>query len=400
MSDVAAAEQDFQGRLLVPALVVGTASVSVSITMLQLFLVDIGSTFNVSVGVASQLATFNHAGELVSALLMGVLAVRFRYKPLLLVGMFLVLFSAVGSFLAPDFATMQVFFAMEGFGTIMFSVMSYTLIGDAFAPQRRAKAVSYLMAALFGTALISFPWSGFLANVAGWRSNFVLQTLPVALAGLALAFFTVPSRLRRQAVTVEKASYVEGFKQVLTDKSATACLASSILAAAGSMSSIFGIAFYRERFSVPLNFTVVIAMASFAIFIAGSLVAGRLANRFGAKPTTVAGTFLCGVFTIVYFFVPNLWGSLVSNFLMSWFASIGVTAYYCLALAQVPKSRGTMMSLDNAVGGFGTTIGPAIGGGLLVLTSEFYGAVGLALGGMFLASAAIRFFWAKDPTRA
>jgi predicted MFS family arabinose efflux permease len=170
MSDVASvAENEPRGRLLVPALVIGTASVSVSITMLQLFLVDIGSTFNVSVGAASQLATFNHAGELVSALLTGVLVVRFRYKPLILAGMLLVLFSAIGSFLAPDFATMQVFFAMEGFGTIMFSVMSYTLIGDAFAPQRRAKAVSYLMAALVGMALISFPLSGFIANVAGLR---------------------------------------------------------------------------------------------------------------------------------------------------------------------------------------------------------------------------------------
>lgn len=400
MSDVAAAaERESQGRLLVPALVIGTMSVSVSITLLQLFLVDIGSTFNVSVGMASQLATVNHAGELVSALLMGVLAVRFRYKPLILAGMLFVLFSAVGSFFAPDFATMQIFFALEGIGTVMFSVMSFTLIGDVFASQKRAKAVSYLMAALFGMALISFPLSGFIANVAGWRSNFVLQTLPISLAGLVLALLIVPSKLNGQTVTVRKASYVESFKQVLTDKSATACLASQILAAAGSMESIFGIALYRERFSVPLNFTVVIAMASMAIFIVGSLVAGRLTNGFGAKPTTVAGTLLCGVFTVVYFFIPNLWGALVFNFLTAWFASIGVTSYTCLALAQVPKSRGTMMSLNSAVEALGTTIGPAVGGALLVLTLGFYGAVGLALGGMFVASAMIRFFLAKDSTR-
>jgi predicted MFS family arabinose efflux permease len=189
MSDVAAAaEQESQGRLLVPAMVIGTMSVSVSITLLQLFLVDIGSTFNISVGVASQLATVNHAGEFVSALLMGVLAVRFRYKPLILAGMLFVLFSGIESFLAPDFSTMQVFFAVEGLGTVMFSVMSYTLIGDVFPPRKRAKAVSYLYAALFGTAFVSFPLSGFLANVAGWRSNFVLQTLPISLAGLVLTF--------------------------------------------------------------------------------------------------------------------------------------------------------------------------------------------------------------------
>jgi DHA1 family inner membrane transport protein len=400
MSDLAVAfEKESQGRLLIPAMVIGTMSVSVSITLLQLFLVDVGGTFNVSVGVASQLATVNHAGEFVSALLMGVLAVRFRYKPLILAGMLFVFLSAIGSFFAPDFVTLQFFFVVEGLGTVMFAVMSRTLIGDVFAPQKRAKAVSYLMAALFGMTLVSFPLSGFIANVAGWRSNFVLQMLPISLAGLVLAYFFVPSKPRGQNVTVRKASYMESFRQVLTDRSATACLASQILAAAGSMESIFGIALYRERFSVPLNFTVVIAMTSFAIFIVGSLFASGLMNRFGAKPTTTASTLLCGVFTMVYFIIPNLWGALIFNFLTAWFASIGVTSYTCLALAQVPKSRGTMMSLNSAVEALGTTIGPVVGGAMLALTFGFYGASGLALGGMFVVSAIIRFFLAKDPTR-
>jgi DHA1 family 2-module integral membrane pump EmrD-like MFS transporter len=294
---------------------------------------------------------------------------------------------------------MQFFFVLEGFGTVMFGVMSFTLIGDAFTPQKRAKVVSYLMASLFAMALISLPLSGFIANIAGWRSNFLLLMLPTSLVGLILVYIIVPSKPRGETSAIRKPSLGENFRQVLTDKSATACLASQVLAAAGSVVSIFGIAFYRARFSVPLNFTVVIAMTSFAVFIIGSIVAGRLANRFGAKPTTAVSTFLCGVFTLTYLNMPNLGIALFFNFLVSWFASIGVTSYTCLALAQVPKSRGTMMSLNSAVEALGTTIGPAVGGVLLALTSEFYGVVGLALGGMFLASAMIRFFLAKDSTR-
>ena len=392
-------EKSSVSRLLVPALVIGTMSVSVSITMLQLFMVDIGSTFHVSVGVASQLATFNHAGELVSALLMGVLVVRFRYKPLILAGMLLVLFSAVGGFLAPDFATLQIFLTMEGLGTIMFAVMSRTVIGDSFSPQKRAKAVSYLMAALMGTALVSLPLSGLIANNLGWRSNFLLQMLPIALAGLALALLTIPSKLRRQASAFEKASIAKSFKHVLKDKSATACLISQILAAAAAVYPMFFNAFFRERFAVSLDFTVAVGMVSLVILVVGSLVAGRLANRFGARLTTVAGTLLAGVFTMVFFLVPNLWGALACNFLVSWFGALGLTAYVCLAVAQVPESRGTMMSLSSAVESAGATIGPAVGGALLVLTLGFYGAVGLLFGGMFVVSAMIRFFWAKEPYR-
>jgi predicted MFS family arabinose efflux permease len=92
-------------------------------------------------------------------------------------------------------------------------------------------------------------------------------------------------------------------------------------------------------------------------------------------------------------------GALVFNFMASWFASFGVTAGSCLALAQVPESRGTMMSLNSTIDSLGTTIGPAVGGALLVLTLGFYEAVGLAFGGMFVISAMIRYFWVQDPTR-
>ena len=62
-----------------------------------------------------------------------------------------------------------------------------------------------------------------------------------------------------------------------------------------------------------------------------------------------------------------------------------------MVLAQVPKSRGTMMSLNSAVEALGTTIGPAVGGALLILIPGFYGAVGLALGSMLAAQLFLSF---------
>lgn len=390
-------------RLLVPAMVIGSMSVNVSISILQLFMVEISNTFHVSVGVASQIATVNFAGEFVSALMMGALAVRFRHKPLILAGMLLVLFSALGSFFATNLGTMEVFFALEGFGTIIFVVMSRTVIGDAFAsaPQRRAKAVSYLVAAGMGMALLSLPLSGFFANVAGWRSNFMLQTLPLALFGLALTLFAVPSNLSKQpAGFIEKNSVRESFRHVLKDRSATACLVSQLFAAAGTSYLIYVMAFLRGRFSASLNFTVLISMVSLVLFIFGTLVAGRLVGRFGAKPTTVSTTFAFSILMIVYFVMPNLWTTLANGFVSSWFAGVSYTSYVCLAITQTPESRGTMMSLTSVVESGGSAIGPALAGTLLALTLGFYEAVGLLFGGLFLIAAIMRLFWVEEPTSA
>jgi predicted MFS family arabinose efflux permease len=392
-------ERGRQENLLVTAMVIGTAAVSASTGVLTLFTVDVASTFNVSVGVASQLATVNYAGEFVFSLLMGILAIRFRHKPLLIAGVLFVIISTVGSFLAPDFATMQIFFAMEGIGTVVFGVMSLTLFGDVFPPKKRAKAVSYVTTALWVTALINFPLSGFIANVFGWRYNFILHILPISLAGLILALLAVPSKQRVQTAPVKKDSVTESFRQVLKDRSATACLVGSILSTAGVQVGIFGVAFYRERFSLQMDFIVMLNMAAILVFVIGSLVAGRLTIKVGAKPLAVTSTLLTGVFTMTFFLIPNIWGALFFDFLHMWFAALAAPSYICLALAQVPKSRGTMMSLNSATGALARTIAPAVGGVLLVLTIGFYGAVGLALGGMSVVAAVILFFLAEDPIR-
>jgi predicted MFS family arabinose efflux permease len=255
------------------------------------------------------------------------------------------------------------------------------------------------VATLWVTALISFPWAGFVANVVGWRSIFILQLLPISLVGLILAFFVVPSKPREPTGIVKKTSYIKSVKQILTNKSATACLAGTILSATGPQVGIFGVALYRKRFSLPLDFTVIFSMVFIVVYIVGSFVAGRLTNRFGAKPIAVVGKLFSGVFTIMFFLFPDLWGAFFFDFLQVCFAAIAHPAYICLVLAQVPKSRGTMMSLNRAMGSLSRTIAPAVGGALLVLTFGFYGVVGLALGGMTVAASVIIFLLAKDPTR-
>jgi predicted MFS family arabinose efflux permease len=317
-----------------------------------------------------------------------------------LAGVLVTVLSAIGNFYAPDFFTMQIFFVLEGIGSVIVSVISLTLFGDLFSPKKRAKAVSYLAATVWVTALISFPWAGLIANVVGWRFIFILHVLPISLVGLILAFFFVPSKTRAATKIIKETSYLKSFKQILTNKSATACLVATIIAASGRKIGIFGVAFYRQQFSMSLDFTITVSLSIIAINVVGSFVAGRLTNRFGAKPMVVIGRLLSGVFTMMFFLIPNLWGALLFDFLQVWFASIAAPSYKCLALAQVPKSRGTMMSLNHALGSLARTIVPAVGGTILVLTLGFYGAVGLFLGGMTIASSIILLLLARDPTRS
>ena len=82
-----------------------------------------------------------------------------------------------------------------------------------------------------------------------------------------------------------------------------------------------------------------------------------------------------------------------------WFGASAIPAFICLVLEQAPQHRGTMMSLNSLFNNMGNAIAPAIGGALLVLTSRFYGAIGVVFGSMSLAGAAVLIFLVGDTTK-
>ena len=384
--------------MFVPSLAVAGFAASIPALMLTILTVDMASTFHVSVGVAAQLSTVNSTAQVVFALLMGVLAVRFNHKSLLLIGSLFVVASAIIGFFAPTLVLMQTVFVFVGGGSVMVGIMSLTLVGEFLPSHRKAKAVSYLFAIGSLASLVGNIVIGFLTNVGGWRSVFLLLVLPVSVAGLVLSFLSLPSKPAEPRNPVPKEGYVTSFKQVFSNRSAISCLVGGIVAAAGVGSfGIFAIAFYREHFLVSRDFTVAVMLAVSSVFIVAALVVGRLVNRVGAKNLAVGSLLLSGVFSVAFFLAPNLWVALGLNVIQAWFFAAGGTAYSCLILDQVPHSRGTMMSLNTVCGGVGGAIGVAIGGTLLVLIS--YQAVGFAIAAFCFVATAIYYFLTKDPSR-
>ncbi len=351
------------------------------------------------VGITSQLRTIEFAAAVATGVIMSVLAIRFAHKKMLVTGVTLQLISAAGSFLAPTFLWLLVFFAMEGVGIVLSSVSFITMIGDFLPQNRKAKTVSYITAAGFLAGLVGPRLIPIAADLGTWRYAYLLLAMPFASAALIVSLFGTPLASGEQKHSVNKEKYVRSFKQIFSTKSAFACLVGSLLFS-GTI-GFFAINFLRYQFwsdlplPVQVQYASYVAMVSTSLFATGSLVAGRLANRFSVKTLTVVGALGDGIFTVLLFLSPDLWTALAFNWLHVWFATTAGTALSCLALDQIPTSRGTMMSMKVVFGNIGNTIAFAIGGALLVWAS--YQTVGFVLGGMSLAASATILLVAKDP---
>jgi predicted MFS family arabinose efflux permease len=394
-----APENESPKRLFVPSLTLLIIVINISNAVLSLFLPEIAQTFlgsknQTAIGIASQTSTVNSAAEVALAFAMSFLAIRFRHKLLLQAGAVLVIISTLGSYLAPDFITFQIFFAMEGAGSVMVSILAIAIIGDTIHSTKKARAVSWFIAGSYFTVIIGLPTLLLVANAAGWRSTFLLFGLPVSIAGLILASIYVPSKPNQQP-RIGKDTYLDSFKQVLLNKSSLACIIGRTVGSA-SIVSLFVITFYQAQLSLTRNLAAGLGLINATLFLAGSLIGGRLITKFGAKRVAVTCGFCSGILTAAFFNMPTIGLTLLFNFLSVIIGAFGIPAFVYLTLDQVPKSRGTMMSIHRIAGNTGEAIGAATGGMLLALFS--YQVMGLAFGAFAMASAAIFLFLVKQPT--
>jgi len=384
-------EKPSLGRLTVPALTVASFAVNISTPTINLLAVDFARTFQVSTGITTLLFTANSAAVAILAVAMGFLAIRFRHKLLLLTGVLFVSISALGCFLAPNLLSLQFFFALEGAGTAMFVIMNGTIIGDYLPLSKKPKAISYIIGGQLSATIIGTLVIGLIAGVGGWRSVFLIFILPVSIVGLLLTFYSLPRDSGRQLP--DKSLYLDYFKRVLSNRSAAAALVATFVGGSGAF-VLFALAFYRERFSQPLNFIVVANLAAVSIYIVGNLVAGRLVNRFGTKPLIIVGGFITAGFAISFFFANQLWLAVALNMFHAFFSAFPTTAGRCLVVDQIPSTRSTMLSLVLIFGSTGDALGSAVLGSLLALFS--YQITAIAAGALGILATCI-IFLTKDP---
>ena len=387
-------------KLFLPSLVVSSFATGPITVLSALLLIDIGYTFNItSVGIVGQVNTTYSIAAVVFALSMSVLSIRFKHKSLLLVGLLLMIISALGCFLASDFTMMAVFYSLSGAGYAMVSPMTVALVGEHFALEKRANAIGWIVAGGSLVYVIGAPLIALMSGFGGWRLPLLGFVVPVLVIGFLLAFLGLPSARSGDQGTTRRSTYLRGFREILMNRSAVACLVGDVLRSAAFVAVVlYAASFIRQRFLVETDLASIVLLGGALCYALGSLVSGMFVNRFGRKSSTVLTALLSGIFTISYVFASSLWLSVALIFVASWFFGMVASAANSLTLEQISGFRGTMMSMDYALINVGSALGSIVG--WLALSAFNYEGLGSALGAMGILAGIVFGFLAIDPTRA
>ena len=391
-------EKGSVGRLFLPALVLSRFATTPSGIILSFLLIEIGLTFGLPVGVTGQLSTARSIVGVVSAILMGILSVRFKHKSLLTTGLIILSVAILGCGLASNFILLLIFYPLLGLGGSMVMPMTTTLTAKHLPLQKRASVIGLLMATVSVSYLIGTLFIRFISDIGGWRLPFLVYALPFPLLSILLVFKGLPHESESEQTSLNKGSLADGFKGVLSNRSAVACLVSSALSSAAWQGILlYAISFYRQQFLVSKGIASYIMIGASMSYTLGALISSRFVNKFGRKPVTFISSLMAGIFIFSFTIVPNLWISLSLTLAGCLFVGMRSTASVSLTIEQVPEFRGTMMSISSASGSMGSALGSGLGG--LALLMYNYEAIGPTLGLLGLASAIIVYLIVVDPTR-
>ena len=366
--------------------------------LISILLVDVANSFEVPVGVMSQIRSIASIVTVTFSLVMGILTIKYKPKQLLLIGVSLFIVAALGCSFAKTYNLMLFFYALTGIGNAMIIPTSQAIIGESFDVENRARAISYLtMSFTLVSALISSPVINQLAVWGGWRLSFLGYVFPGAVVGLLFAYFGIPGTYKENTDFSDKQSYVQVLKEIVSNRSALACIACAALGTASFTSvGTYGVSSFVERFNMPPEWRA--PMWSVLTFTGslGSYLSGHLVARFGRKPVSLVSSLIMGFLTISFMNVNEFLfaGVLITLNGIAW--TIWYPAATSLTLEQNAEYRGSIMSLNEASRSLGMALGVSLGG--FVLLRFGYGSLGIMLGGLGIITSLFYYLFSIDPT--
>ena len=386
--------QSLKKRLFLPVVVLSVFLTWTFTVFFSTVLLDIAKSFQVSIGTASQALTVARFAGLIIGLAMGFLTIRFNHKSIFVSGVTLYGLGILGSILSPNFTSLVVFQVFQGMGLTIVGIISLTLIGDLLPLQKRGFAIGIVVSSGFLTYVLIPPLSSSITLLAGWRSVLVWFILPFSIACLVLCLLIIPTTSKQGK---QNSQYLEAFKRILVNKSAVACVVSMALLTMMSSVPVYAVSFYRINFLSSTTDAALYSSVAAAGGMIGGLIGGRLVNRFGRKPLTVSTAFVSSVFAILFTLLPNVMVSVAFWTICAFSLSMTLVGLQSLVLEQVPKHRGSMVSMNSVFRSIGLVLGVAVGGIILNLFSNNFQLLMAIFGFSGIVSIPILLFIAKDP---
>lgn len=363
------------------AIVLARLAINVTRRFPYPFVAPIGASFGVSAdSIQNVIALTNGAGLL--SPLFGILSEHYG-KKMVMTGALLMMtgMSALGALFAEYSVFVLVMFGF-GVGKIIYDPTFQAYIGDIIHFSRRARVMGIAELSWALSLVIAAPVAGFLLDVSAMQAIFVFLTFLLGASALVFWLLVEPVDGNVHGERLRVMSPLSAMRVVRAHPPAIFALVSTVCLTASH--EIFYINYglwMEDSFGLVLTalgaITIVIALAE----VIGEFIVITLADRFGAKRTSMLGMLIAAVCFLI---IPNLSFSLPAAMfgIFVMFISIETAIVAALPLFSeiLPQSRAVMMSANVGAYSLGRVAGGALGAIIYKFSAGNFLLIGLVAG--------------------
>ena len=174
-------------RTTLMLLVVMTGIAPIALYIFVPALPILASTFGSDIGVVQMTVSLFMVGLAVSQLVMGPLSDRFGRKPVLLIGLGLMVAASIGCIVAQTLPQLIAFRFFQALGGATGMVVSRAIIRDLYPRDKVGAMISLVIAVMMIAQMLSPLMGGLLETALGWRAIFYVVAAAAILITLAIA---------------------------------------------------------------------------------------------------------------------------------------------------------------------------------------------------------------------
>ena len=358
------------------------------------FFPQVASELDTSIALLGQVPALLNATAAVLGLAMGPLADRFGNRLMLLAGMAATVLGALSTGLAPTFELLLVAAIFGALGRAVVAPVALAIVGARFSGLARTRAMSYVVAALSGSAIVGIPALTTIAALAdSWRAAFGALG-GAALLTLLLAMLLLPSDGEPEG-RAPRSTLLGAYGPLVRHVPTLGVIGATFLRG----TFIWILATYLGAFLIEEH-GLSSQQAGFGYtglgtgHFLGSLLAGRRLGTLPPRPL-IGGLMPLAALGFTAALVAPVGPAVAIGLAACGTMLLGIVeaTSMTLLISASPAGRATTMTANQSANSLGTAVGGGVGG--LLLATGGYRALGLGI--PIFAAAAVLVLWASRP---
>ena len=350
----------------------------VVISIMGPVLIQLAEEFDTSVAVAGQLGAVIFITWGGVAPLVGPVSDTYGRRLVALTGLMLMAVGILGSGLAWSYGSLMALRLLTGVGGSMSIPNSIATIADIYPPERRGRAVGWLLSINGLGAVLGVPMVAILAGIGGWRLPFfVLGALLLFVWSLLWVWFP-----RTPQEPGRSLDFFSRFKEVGGSSVYWYALVSNALKVGAQIgASVYLAAYLIRTYDLKTEETAL----PLALLGAGSVVGSFLGGRVAEDPNRMRWVFLsillgAALIGLVFNLNISVWATVGIAFAGSFMFAVSSPFIAILMAEMGGGSRATSTGILATSNQFGGLVGASIGG--LMLSLGGFSLVGILFAGM------------------